>query len=356
MKKPIYLLLLFIGFSCQSDPETINETPENNNEIETPKENNPKEPEEWIDTNLTRTETEMVKSGNEFSIRLFKEINKNEGNKNLFISPLSASMALSMVTNGAAGTTLLELQDALGFKSFTLEETNTYYRKMIRLLRDSDEDIITTVANSIWVNQHFPILESFKETNQKYLDAEVANLDFSNPDAKNIINQWCEDKTNGRIKDMLNSTDESQLLFLLNTIYFNAPWQERFFEELTKEDIFKNFDGTQSKVNMMNLTRSINYLEEDNIRFTELFYGTSASFSMVILLPEGNNTPQTIIDNLTPEKWNKWNENLKRGHFVHISLPKFKIEYERALNDDLQAIGIKEAFNVASANFSALSS
>lgn len=349
MKKAFYLLLLLIGFSCQSSHDTLPDN-EEENEINTPQE----DPEEWIDTDLTRNESEMVNPQNEFAFNLFRQINKEEGHKNIFISPLSAAMALSMTANGAASTTLDEIKTTLGFSSYSQEEMNLFHKKIRRLLLQN-EDITSGVANSIWIRKDFPVLDAFKEVNQNYFNAEVQNLDFSNPKSKDIINKWCEEKTNGKIKELLSNINPSHCMFLINTLYFNATWRHPFHEEITTKESFTNQNGTKTTVDMMKMQSHVNYLKNENIHLVELPFGMHRSLSMCILLPQGKNTLQQTINSFNATSWSKWIDQMKENKPTFVHLPKFKVEYDKELQDNLIAMGMKKAFSENIADFSKLS-
>src|SRR5215831_10129056 len=64
---------------------------------------------------LTPAEQSIVRAANAFSFRLWTTINATQRDTNVFVSPLSASFALGMAMNGAAGQTGDEMRSALQF-------------------------------------------------------------------------------------------------------------------------------------------------------------------------------------------------------------------------------------------------
>ena len=142
---------------------------------------------------LSRSEEQLANESMDFAFRLFQQVNSTERQSNWMISPLSASMALGMMTNGAAGNTLEEMKATLGFSNFDLDGMNAYYRKLVTELLGLDNTTQLSIANSVWVKEGLPINEAFVKVNQEMYDAEVSNLNFSSPEAKSIINNWCAD-------------------------------------------------------------------------------------------------------------------------------------------------------------------
>ncbi|WP_163218583.1 serpin family protein [Bacteroides sp. 224] len=360
MKKLIYSLCLSMAlFACQSG-DTSTEAPE------TPEVPNPATPdfpevpnypvnnEPWMETNLTRSEQEMAKQENVFAFNLFKQISKEEKG-NLFISPMSASMAIAMTANGANGNTLNEMKATLGFENYSLEEMNVFHKKIRRhviQLKETTSDL----ANSIWINENFPVLNAFKTNNQNYFNAEVQNLDFSDPTSKDVINKWCEDKTAGRIKELLKEIKADHTVFLINTLFLQAYWETPFFEEANTAGYFTNLNGSKSAVTFMNQQQYANYLKNEEIHLVALPYSHRNGLNMYVLLPQGNNTVDKIANSLNSTKWNEWLNGMKNNRPTYISLPKFRVEYERELQEALIAMGMKDAFDKKTADFSNLSS
>ena len=183
LKKTIAALsLLSILAACQND--------------ETPSQPEPKPRQ---DINLTRAEQDLMDKGTDFAFRFFDQVCSSEKEKpNVFVSPLSASLCLSMITNGASGNTLTEMQNVLGFPaaSFSLDDLNNYNQKLTSALLDLDNTTQLGIANSIWIKEGFKVYDSFVDVNKKMYDAQVQELDFASPTAKDVINQWCAEQTN----------------------------------------------------------------------------------------------------------------------------------------------------------------
>ncbi len=299
---------------------------------------------------LSRSEQQMTEIGNEFAFKLFHEVSNNEKDKNIFISPLSASIALSMTANGAAGNSEEQMKNVLGFKDCSLEEMNQYYKKITDGLLKADPSTELGIANSIWVKEGFPLLESFIKTNKEIYDAEVRNLDFSLPSAPDIINNWCAGKTNDRIKEVIKEINSDARAFLINALYFKGTWKFQFDKKNTRKEDFTNYDGNKSSTDMMSLEETLNYISDEKVQIAELPYGNEA-FSMIILVPQDNYTLDDITKSLTSENWGKWIDSFT-GRLLSIQLPKFKLEYEKRLNEELIVMGMEDPFDGEAADFS----
>ena len=178
--------------------------------------------EKGLPRTLTASEVSLISSGNQFSFNVFKETVNSEPGKNIFISPFSISMALGMTYNGAGGTTEEAMKSTLGFDNMTVSEINESYKSLLDLLLDLDEDVIMQVANSIWIRENFPVEQEFIDLNSTYFNAEVTELDFSLPEAVGIINSWVNEKTNGKIEEIIDQINPLTVMFLINALYFKG--------------------------------------------------------------------------------------------------------------------------------------
>ncbi|MDR1003880.1 MAG: serpin family protein [Prevotellaceae bacterium] len=327
------LLMLILPTACQN----------NENETEQPKER--------VDIVLTRTEQGLMDASTHFAFNFFRQVNASETPKtNFFVSPLSVSLCLSMVANGADGNTLAEMLNALGFyaDTYTIDDMNSYHKKLVDALLDLDNTTRLAIANSIWLKEGFDVYDDFIHVNKQMYRAQVSELDFNSPDAVGTINRWCADNTNGLIKKVLQEISENARMYLINALYFKGIWKHQFKKSDTREEPFTNADGTQSTVNMMHQANDFTYYADDDLTMVNLPYGNGA-FSMVVMLPEKGRSLDECIAALDAERWN---EARFFSHPVDLKLPRFKLEYEKELNEDMRALGMKEAFDPLKADFS----
>ncbi len=294
---------------------------------------------------LTPLEKQLVESDNKFGFKLFNEIIKQEQDKNIFISPLSVSMALGMTVNGANGETQAAMERTLELAGLTTEDINRSYQSLIGLLTNLDRKVIFQIANSIWYRQGMNFEQEFIDRNQIYFDALVRALDFGDPNSVVTINDWVKDNTNGKIKKIIDNIDPNIVMFLMNAIYFKGTWTYEFDKELTQDDFFKLTDDSRKPCKMMVQTNEFNYFENDDFQAIDLPYGDK-QFNMTVLLPRSSNDIDSLIEGLNNRNWSQWLTNFSPDS-VTLQFPKFKLEYEIKLNDVLAALGMGIAFTGA---------
>ena len=311
-------------------------------------------PKEYVPIQLTEAETRMASQNTDFAFRLFKaadeKLTEEQGEEaKVFLSPLSASYALSMVANGADGTTLEELAGALGFSGSSLDEINAYNRKLLTRLVEQDNTTNLATANSLWMFDDFRTLDSYRETLSAEYDAEVRIQDRSG--AKDAINAWCAEKTKGCITDFLKNEPKGETM-LLNALYFKGIWAEGcgFNERETKRELFANEDGSSVYVDMMNATHTYAFAQNDTYAVVRMPYGNGA-FGLHVLLPQEGVTLDGCIASLDGTGWNDMLADMT-PEMVELKLPKFTVDdCQNDLISTLKAMGIKEAF-LPTADFS----
>jgi serine protease inhibitor len=305
---------------------------------------------------LTTVEAEMVSATNSFGFNLLKEVNTTFADSNVFMSPLSASMALGMTMNGAEGTTFTEMRSTLGFGSRTYEELNSSYQSLIALLRDLDPKVEFQIANAIYYDLADignAIEPTFLSDAHNYFDAEVKGLDFRLPQTVDTVNAWASRNTNGRIPTIIDEIPDRILMLLMNAIYFKGDWRAAFKTSETTTESFHALRGANVPVSMMHRKGGFLYGRLSNATVAELSYGGDA-FAMTILLPDEGLNINAFLASLTPTSWQQATANLDSSR-VDLYLPKFKLAWEDTLNDELKALGMRQAFVPDGARFTRIS-
>ena len=299
---------------------------------------------------LNQSEKTLSNSTTVFGANLFKTVNERENpDNNIFISPLSASMALGMVYNGSDGDTKIALEEALEYNGLSTEEINNAYKSLMELFVSLDNDVTFNIANSIWYPPDLNPLEEFVNVNKTYFDAEVNSIDFANPDSKDIINGWVEDKTKGKIKDIIDRIPEEAVMFLVNAIYFKAAWTYEFDTEKTFDAKFTTYRGLQADCRMMRQTSGFNYYECGDFQAIDLPYG-NGDYSMTIFLPATSYNINDMISQMADKDWQGWNANFEKTELT-LYMPKFRLECKYILNEALKAMGMDIAFDYLRADF-----
>jgi serine protease inhibitor len=298
---------------------------------------------------LSPAELEVIRGSNIFAMDLLRQsVTARPDEANVFLSPLSASMALGMTMNGAAGETWTQMRDMLGFAGLEEPAINEAYRALIGLLLDLDPGVTFGLGNSIWTRLGLPVVPDFYERVREYFGAEVQELDFSDPSTLAIINGWVEEATHGRIDKILDQIGPRDVMYLINAIYFLADWTEQFDRARTEERPFTRADGSTVPVPLMSQMGEFRSFHADDARGIELPYGGGA-FTAVAMLPAEGETLAELVAGLDAERWADWMDRLdaREPDRAYVALPRFEIEYAQLMNDDLQALGMVDAFGPA---------
>ena len=297
-------------------------------------------------------DTNIVTANTQFGFDLFDEIRKTEQDKNIFISPLSISIALAMTLNGASGETEQAMANTLHLQGLGSEVINPGYAGLRQALQVADPKVILTIANSLWARQDVPFKQDFLQRNTQFFGAEVSTLDFTDPNTLPTINQWVNTNTNGKITKILDEINLDTVLFLINAIYFKGTWQTEFDPSRTRDGTFYLATGDEKQIPMMTRTGDYPYYENYEAKFQaiSLPYG-DGRMSMYIFLPYRESDLNTFLDGLNTENWERWVSQLREQE-VFLSMPKFKLEYEKTLNNPLQSLGMDIAFAPGRADFS----
>jgi serpin B len=284
-----------------------------------------------------------VDGANVFAFDLLREATKAlTPDSNVFLSPLSASMALGMALNGANSETYDAMRTVLRLDGMAEAEINQGYRDLMTLLGGLDSVTEMRIANSVWGHATLSIEPAFIDRSRDFFDAEVRTLDFGSPEALAAINDWVNGKTNGKIPKLLDDLSPDEVMFLINAIYFKGKWRSAFDAKDTRDGPFHGADGRDRAARLMWQKEDLRYQETEDYQAVDLLYGNGA-FAMTVLLPKAGRTPAGVLAGLDPESW-----NALAGRFteteVTLTFPRFRLEYSRRLNDDLEALGMAIAF------------
>ena len=305
---------------------------------------------------FTETEAEIASNSPAFAVDLLKAVDGTfENNDKYVVSPLSASLALSMAMNGADGDTYNQIADAMSLGDYSLDEINSYNKKLIDGLGKLDKQAKLTVANSVWLNEGFYPLETFNQQMIKYYAATSEVLDFSSANAVNTINNWVSNETNGLIPQLYEYLIDGTQFVLADAFYFKCPWYKKFDVKNTKVDKFYAYDGTVQDVEFMT-TKNVpyQYYSEDNkFRIFSLYLGKNKAFSMDFVETAYDVTIEECVELLDNGKLGEaYNKAYKRkGTFT---IPKLNIDVNEVLDDALIAMGVKDAYDDNKADFSKL--
>ncbi|MBI2761822.1 MAG: serpin family protein [Chloroflexi bacterium] len=307
------------------------------------------EPKEQPDPALA---ARLAPSYNSFGFGLFRESVAASDGKNVVLSPLSVAIALTMAYNGAGGQTRAEMERMLNVTGMSLADVNAATAALRQSLAGADAKVRLDIANSIWARQGFAFEQDFLDRNRRLFDARVSELDFGGPAAVDVINAWVSENTNGRIDSIIDEINADQVMFLINAVYFKGEWKARFDPARTTDGSFRLADGTSKTVPMMSQGGEYLYLQADGAQVLTLPYG-DGRFNMTLMLPPEGVSAAELAARLDAATWADWLARL-RPMDGDIALPRFKLSYKATLNEQLKALGMRDAFDEARADFSGM--
>ena len=287
-----------------------------------------------------KLDDEIISANTEFGFKLFSELLEKDSDKNIFISPLSISFALAMTYNGANGETKEAMAKTLEYEGFELDKVNETNAALMQILPKADKKVKLHIANSIWTRKGVPVKKEFIKENKKLYDAEIKS--FKSPNDVKAINKWVSKQTKGKIEKIIEVISPDVIMFLINAIYFKGNWTDEFNKDWTEENDFTLLDGTTKEIMMMYQDGKYSYFENDMFQAIRLPYG-EGRIGMYIFLPNEENSLEEFYEELNIDNWNEWLEQFKMLD-GDITLPRFKLEYEKNLNDILKNLGMEIAF------------
>lgn len=302
---------------------------------------------------LTDSEREVIEAGSSFAFDFLVRVAASEDpGTNLFVSPLSASMALGMALAGADGGTYAAMRDGLGLSGLTGEEIGASYHSLIGLLTDLDPSVRMEIGNSVWLRSGFDAEAAYVEEVEADFEARVATLDFTDPTAADTINAWVSEATDGWIDGIVTPPiDPTIVAFLINAIYFQGDWTVQFDPADTRPGQFLREDGSVVTTPFMRLSDGeFPFAWTPDYTAVELPYGGEA-FAMTLVLPPEDRSLAEFVAEFDAEAWADILASLSASE-PPVVLPKFKLEYEKQLNEVLKALGMEPAFDPFLADFS----
>ncbi len=297
----------------------------------------------------------VVESNHRFAFDLYSQVGKSDGN--LFFSPFSISTALAMTYAGAKGNTEAQMAHTLHF-SLSQERLHPGYSVLMHGLHadPAQSGFELSIANALWGQSGYEFHKEFMDITRDYYDAGFKEVNFVKDaeQARETINRWVETKTRDKIKELIKPailTDLTRLV-LTNAVYFKGQWMSQFKKGMTRPEPFELMGGEKIEVPMMNQTRELDYSEDETAQILEMPYEGN-QLSMVIFLPKEKKGVKDLENLLGAETFKNWVSALRKEEVI-VFLPKFKMTSEFFLNEELQALGMTDAFDTELADFSGM--
>jgi serine protease inhibitor len=288
---------------------------------------------------------EFKAAASSFAAELFKD-NYSKG-KTTLVSPLSVLTALALVQNGAQGDTLAQLEQALG--GLDRDTLNAYMRAYCDFLTESEE---LKIANSVWTDSSAEAKRAFLQKAVDSYSAQLFSAPLSDPKTVESINSWVKKNTDGMIPKIIEKADRYAVMMLVNAIAFDAKWETPYKRSDIEKLEFTSYSGSKKKTDFMCSTENVYLKDGGTVGFMKPY--KNGRFAFAALLPDENTGIDDYVASLSGDKLMKIFSSAKRGNEVNVKMPKFRAEYSAQLIDTLKKMGVKDAFDSKTADFSSL--
>ena len=300
---------------------------------------------------LSDAQHEMVNNNNSFAFSLY---NKTMGMNSRVVSPLSVTYLMSMLANGADGETQQQILATLGWagegiQQPSLQDINDYSRMLIEKPARRDKAVTVEIANYVAVNKEFKLNSKFQKSVERDYKAGVESLNFTSPSTLKRINDWCNDRTHGMIPSIINELDPDAVSYLMNAIYFNGTWKDKFSKEETKQEMFRGYTRDIQYVDMMHRHGEYFYADGDGYSAVSIPYGNGA-FRMTVILPSEGSFLRDVMASMDGGKFQELQRSMEKCN-VDLKIPRFTTEVDLPLNDIISALGAPLIFS-SQADFS----
>ncbi|XP_052060823.1 antithrombin-III-like [Mytilus californianus] len=290
----------------------------------------------------------------EFSTSLYRELNKTES---VCMSPYSITAAFLLLMIGTSGRSKQQISSALFQKLLFSEEEKLKYYKSLNsyIIRKAGGNVSLASANRLFVNKRYTVLQNVRKKAKQYFGADISLKDFTNSKAAAfVMNRWVSKETDGKIKNLIKEDwlNSATVMLIINAIYFKATWKRRFSPKLTSRQNFLLPDNKTIKVDMMLIRSNVLYFHGFDFNAIALPF-KGGNFDMVFILPHEKVELQNIEARISLEFLSEISSGFSREQ-LDIFIPKFKLQSDFDLTQELRKLAVTDIFDEVKANFSNL--
>ncbi|NXL57121.1 A1AT antiproteinase, partial [Chordeiles acutipennis] len=288
----------------------------------------------------------IAPSNADFAFRFYKQIRDEDGNKNIFFSPLSISTAFAMLSLGAKSNTLRQLHKGLAFNLTKMEQQEIHegFQHVLQLLNDPHREAQLNMGNALFIDDQLKLLQNFLNDVTNFYYSEAISSNFQNPpEAIKEINKYIETKTHGKIVDLFKSLEPDTVMVLVNYIFFKGYWEKPFNNLVTRDDDFLLDAENSVKVKMMHQNKAFNIHRDETLSCWVVEIPYKGNVTSLFILPD-EGTMQQLEDALLKETVSKWIKSFKKRK-IYLDLPKFSVSGSYDVKNLFEKMGVTEVFS-----------
>lgn len=289
---------------------------------------------------LSDAQDRIIAQNNAFAVKLFEKTAKMQST---VISPVSVSYLMAMLANGANGQTKTDIMKALQLTDNDLDEMNALYRMMIQRRGSLDKETTLRIANYFAMNKDVELKDAYANNMKAIYNAGIESLDFTSPKATAHINNWCKKNTNGMIPSIINNVDANASAYIMNAIFFNGTWADKFNKSNTKNENFKGYTRDIIMVPMMHKSDKLLYWKNNMYAAVRIPYG-NGSYTMTVMLPNEGKSIDEMLKSMENADFTAWRQDAEQC-IVDLKLPRFTTEADVTLNNIISELGAANIFS-----------
>lgn len=289
---------------------------------------------------LSDAQDRIIAQNNAFAVKLFEKTAKMQST---VISPVSVSYLMAMLANGANGQTKTDIMKALQLTDNDLDEMNALYRMMIQRCGSLDKETTLRIANYFAMNKDVELKDAYANNMKAIYNAGIESLDFTSPKTTAHINNWCKKNTNGIIPSIINNVDANATAYIMNAIFFNGTWADKFNKSNTKNENFKGYTRDITMVPMMHKSDKLLYWTNDMYAAVRIPYG-NGSYTMTVMLPNEGKSIDEMLKSMENADFTAWRQDAEQC-IVDLKLPRFTTEADVTLNNIISELGAANIFS-----------
>ncbi len=277
------------------------------------------------------------------------DLTKTNSGNNMLVSPLSLYLCLSLLATGSDGESKIELENAFGTDIESVKNlSNVLYN---RYSQKAYENSKVNIANSVWLNKTYAdfVQDGFLSDATKYFNAQIYSSDFLKDNVCGDVNSWVNHYTEGMIDKILESVDHNTVAYLINALYLQSGWAEKYNKTIART--FKNKNSTEKTVEFLSRKSSVYYSSENAEAFIQPL---SDGFCFMGILPKDENSASEYFSNMSWAEIETLFKSASYDYEVTTGIPEFKYDYSIDLMDVFESFSLNSIASPYTANFTKL--